>query len=156
MYLTHVCYRLSYYSFTPADELGCRYTVCNQGGPQETKTWRIGVPQRRHPHYCWHEHGTVVFQRSYRQRLFTLIIFHCLTPNFDRSFLEEGILQGQTQHHRRGGTHKLRQCAWKTCSTCGSQPQPHAVCLPFLWIRHFFYLTTRHYCLTSVGCKHTV
>lgn len=77
-----------------------------------------------------------------------------LTPNFDRSFLEEGVLQGQTQHHRRGGTHKLHQCAWKTCSTCGSQPQPHAVCLPFLWIRHSFYLTVRHCCLTSVGCKH--
>ncbi len=125
------------YVSAAVDELGCRYTVCGQGRPQETKTWRTRLPQRRCPYYCRHEHGTVMCKRSYREHLFWVSIFNCLTPDSDCSFLEEGILHGQTQHHRRGRPHKLHQRAWKGGSACGPQPQPHAVRVLFPWIEHF-------------------
>lgn len=70
-------------SAAAADELGCRDSVCSQGGPQETQTWRAGLPERRLPHYCWHQHGTVMCKRSVCcQSLFSSI----LTQAPDRSF----------------------------------------------------------------------
>lgn len=41
--------------------------------------------------------------------------------------LEERTLQGPTQHHRRGRTHYLQQCAGKRSVTSRSQSQPDAV-----------------------------
>lgn len=70
-------------SSAAADELGCRDSVCSQGGPQETQTWRAGLPERRLPHYCWHQHGTVMCKRSVCcQSLFSSV----LTQAPDRCF----------------------------------------------------------------------
>lgn len=123
-------YVLSCSSAVAVDELGCRYTVCSQRGPQETQTWRTGLPQRGHSHYCWHEHGTVTFKSSYGVFMSHFIV-HRLTQDFDVSFLEEGLLQGHAQRHRRRRTHKLHQCAWKRGSARRPRPQPHAVRLSF-------------------------
>lgn len=99
---------------------------------------------------------STVLSWSYRQRLFRIMTSNRLTHESDRSFPEEGILQGQTQHHGGGRTHKLQQCAWKTGSARASQPQPHAVRLPVIWmwcwtVRHYVHFQTTMFTCTLMA-----
>lgn len=100
-------------------------------------------------------------QRDFRRRnlMFRIPFFEHLTEYLNCSFLEEGLLQGQTQHHRRGGTHKHGPRVWKTCSACGSKPQPHAVRHLFLFLSLECASLLSHVCriqTSSCGCSVTL
>lgn len=137
--------RWHYCPSAPADDLGCWYPVYHQGGSQEAKTGRTGVQKRRHPHDCWHEPGTVKFQRSYRQCLLTL--FHpfdirlCLCFFQKKGYYkakhnttgEEGLINSSNVRER----HALRV-------------DPNLSLMPYV-VRIFW---TRRSRITAVGCKH--